>query len=363
MNSLAALALVASGSALTLYAMWRMLRRTTRQLEISSAYRDVALELGLSVDTRGLSLRGHLGERRLWLGEVMEGFGVDRHVVVRAILTFERPLGLGLELRTLTTAEAWLRRRPAVEMGTGNPALDKRVTARCDDPASMRALLTPEVVTALDALVARSPSVLVTDDELLLSLADSPDDAVALRGWVDALLRVADAIERARATIPAPHALDGLEGRWALFAAELGLVLEPAWPALVGLVDGRRLEVIARREHAGYAAMMMLHFRPHPELGLLVQPQRDPDGYWSVGQDIQVGDPVFDPTFVVKGWDPNAVCIRLGPEARGALLALHGRGAVVVDDRGILVRGLSLEVAEIRAAVDEASAAARAMGW
>lgn len=363
MNSLAAVVLLALGSGLTLVALWRILRRSSRQLEVAAAYRDVAMELGLAVDTRGLSIRGHLGERRLWLGEVLEGFGVDRHSVVRAILAFERPLGLGLEVRSLTRAESWLKRRPAVEMGTGQPALDKLVTARCDDPAALRALFTPDVAAALEALVARTPSVIVSDDELLVALDDSPDDAIALRSWVDGLVRLAEALERARAAIPVPAALEGLEARWAPLAAAYGMVVEPAWPALVGLVDGRRIEIVARREHAGYAAMLLLHFRPHPELGLLVQPQRDPDGYWSVGQDIQVGDSAFDPAFVVKGWDPNAVCNRLGPDARAALLALHARGAVVVDDRVILLRGLSLDVADVRAAVEEANMAARGMGW
>jgi hypothetical protein len=362
-NSLAALALIGVGSGLTLYALWSVVRRASRQIEVSGGYRDVALELGLSVDTRGLSIRGHLGERRLWVGEVMEGFGIDRHGVVRAILTFERPLGYGLELRSLTRSEAWFKRRPAVEIGTGHPALDKHLTARCDDPAALRALFTPEVATAMELLVQRAPSVALTDDEILVSLTEAPSDGVALRGWIDLLVSVAEALERARAAIPSPHALDGLEARWVAFATERGLAIEPAWPALIGMIDGRRVEVVARRELSGYAGTLLLHFRPHPELGLLVQPQRDPDGYWNVGQDIQVGDALFDPAFVVKGWDPTAVCNRLGPAARAALLALNARGPVVVDDRMIVLRGLSLDPAAIGPAMDEANAAARAMGW
>lgn len=350
------------GSALTLIAIWLMVRRAVHQLDTAETYREVAQQLGLVVDTRGVSLRGHLDERRIWIGEVLEGFGTERRTDVRGILSFERSLGMGLLIRSRTRSERWFRRH-SVELQTGDATLDARVMVQCDDPAALRLLLTPEVTVALLVLVERCPAMSLTDDEILVWLKDSPGAPDQLLALITAMARTAAALEAARRDIPAPHSLDGLVDRWRPLAEQLGMEIEPAWPAMIGTITGHRVDVVARREASGYAAMIAVHFGPHPELGLLIRPQVEPDGYWSVGQDIQVGDPAFDPRFVVKGWDPAAVCARLKPDARSALLALAERGPVVVDDRGVVCRGLSLDPADLREALTDALAAARGMGW
>jgi len=61
-----------------------------------------------------------------------------------------------------------------------------------------------------------------------------------------------------------------------------------------------------------------------------------------MGQDISIGEPVFDRAFVVKGYDPTAVRKRLEAPVRGALLALNGMGEVTLDDHRLLLRGVVL---------------------
>ena len=62
--------------------------------------------------------------------------------------------------------------------------------------------------------------------------------------------------------------------------------------------DGRAVTVTTWRGRDEYSATVEVCLRPGPELGLRIQPQNAPDGFWSVGQDIQFDDPVFDQAFV-----------------------------------------------------------------
>ena len=91
--------------------------------------------------------------------------------------------------------------------------------------------------------------------------------------------------------------------------------------------------------------------------------QEGPDGYWSVGQDIQVGAPDFDERFVLKGWDPAAVVEMLTPEVRERLLELSSLGELTVDDHHIQVRGLPLEASTLREVIELATSAAEGLGW
>ena len=73
MDALSSLLCLLTGTALPTGAAFLLVRRATRQLAVSETYGSVSRELGLDVDTRGLSLRGHLGEQRLWVGDVDRG--------------------------------------------------------------------------------------------------------------------------------------------------------------------------------------------------------------------------------------------------------------------------------------------------
>jgi hypothetical protein len=113
----------------------------------------------------------------------------------------------------------------------------------------------------------------------------------------------------------------------------------------------------------GYAATLTLWFRQHPELGFLLRPQVEPDGYWSVGQDIQIGDAVFDSAFVIKGYDPNTVRLKLSESARRAILALRAHGDLLVDDRALVLTGLPPDPTIVRNLLTDAVLVAKALGW
>lgn len=350
------------GIVLTLGAIYLIVRRGVVQLAVANTYRDVAQQRGLIVDTRGVSLRGYLDQRRIWLGEVMEGFGTERRLEYRGVLALERPLGLGFTARRRSLRERWFRSKRRVEYSSGDVSLDALLYVSGDDPGQVRALFSSELRENLRRLLPKY-DISITDEEVRVKLSDPLYDAVSLQALIDDLISLARAVDEARRAVPTPSSLEALIEPWRAVAKRLGLEFEPAFPAMTGWLDDRRLLVAVRREAGDYAAGLQLLFRPHRELGLLLRPQIEPDGYWNVGQDIQVHDAAFDQAFVVKGWDPRAVAAALNSEARQALLALHAQHHVVVDDRGLWLRGVPTDADALAKAIEQAGQVAKTLGW
>lgn len=363
MDSLLPLLCLATGSALPLAALFLVLRRGMRQLAVAHAYREVAQRLGLSADTRGVSLQGHLGDRRLWIGEVMVGHGPDRRMMTWGVVDLQRPLGLGMLLRRRGLSERLFRRSRAPETRLDDDELDRLIEVRGDEPERIRQLMVDDVRQALHALVGGWRDVVVTDQSVRVHLRQPEASGDRLQTLVDAMLRLAGALERAREEVAPPSHLDALRPEWEALASAHELAFEPWLPAASGQIDGRRVLLVPRRDAHGYTAELRLYFRDHPEMGFRLRPQTEPDGYWSVGQDIQVDDPVFDGAFVVKGWDPQRVRELLDAEVRGGLLQLAAAGSLEVDDRCLRVRNLPLRADELGPLVRVGLDVAERLGW
>lgn len=363
MDSLLPILCLAVGSALPLAALFLLLRRGMRQLAVANAYQEVAHRLGLSADTRGVSVQGHVDDRRLWIGEVMVGHGPDRQMVTWGVIDLERPLGLGLLLRRRGLSERLFSRSRAPEIDFGEPELGRLVEIRADEPSRVRRLLSADVRSALRDLLSRWPDVVVTDQSVRVHLRQPESSGERLQALVNAMLRLCLALEKARQQVPVPPHLEGLAEDWAPMLERFGLELEPWLPGASGEHEGRRIVLAPRREPEGYRVELRLAFQPHRESGLRVRPQVEPDGYWSVGQDIQVGDPPFDAAFVVKGWDPERIRALLGPSVRQGLVRLAASGTPELDDRGLRVRNLPLSAGDLEPIVATAIDIADGLGW
>lgn len=348
------------GCAIPLVALTAMLRRGWRQLAVATAYGDVARQLGLDVDTRGVSLQGHLGDQRLWVGEVLVGHGPDRRMVCWGVLDHERPLGLGLVLKRRGRFRRRARTLLAVDDLEG---WDRRLEIGGDDPALVRALLDPPVRRALAALASRWHNLVVTDTSVLVYLRQPPSRANDLRELVDAMQLLSAALSAARRAIEPPVPLRAALPAWQRAAERLGLEVEPAYPGIAGILDGRTIRVTPVRTDDGYAHELRVGFRDHNRTGLRVRRQTEPDGYWSVGQDIQTGDPPFDRAFVLKGWDPEAILELLSPPVREGLLALDAVSEIDVDDLRLYAGRVGATPEEIEPVVVQAVRVAEAMGW
>ncbi len=352
------------GIALPVSVVYAVFKRGKHQLDAAVAYRQVARNLGLEVDTRGVSVQGHVGERRLWVGEVLVGHGPDRSTAIWGVLDMTRSLALGLHVRPRGLSERVFRRGRGEGVELGDEAFDRKLEMHGDDPARVRALMgDPEVKAALTDLLERWPDVIVTDYAIRVHLNRPESTERRLQNLVDGMLRVASALESARSAVAVPKRLERVAREWGSLAEKLSLTHEPWLPAVVGERANRRLLLTTWRADSGYQADLRLYFRPHRDLGLRLRPQFEPDGYWSVGQDIQLGDEAFDTRFVVKGWDPRRIRDLLSPSTRAVLIEALESGHLQIDDTRLHLRDLPLDVDALETAIRRAEAVADALGW
>ena len=363
MDALSSIVCLLVGSSLPLLAIGLVFRRGVRQLQVATAYGDVARELGLDVDTRGVSLQGHLGEQRLWVGEVMVGHGPDRRMVCWGVLDLERPLGLGLLIRRRGLSERLFRRSRGVQVRTSDPALDRQVEISGDDPDLVHQLLDDPTREVLHAVLSRWRNLVVTDQSIRVYLSQPLARTVDLRDLVHGMRTLAAALSTSRRRIAPPAALAARSASWRALAVRLGIEFEDAFPGIAGALDGRTLRVTPVRTADGYAAELRLGFRAHRRTGLRLRPQVEPDGYWSVGQDIQLDDALFDAAFVVKGDDPEGTRELLSAQVREGLIALAALGRIDVDDLRLHIGALPAEPEDLEPVVVQAARTAEAMGW
>lgn len=364
MTAVWALLCVVIGALIPVGVGFLTVRRGFRQLAVAEAYHEVARGLGLPVDTRGVSLRGHLGEQRLWVGEVMVGYGVERRIRCWGVLDHERPLGLGFLLRPRGISERLWRRARAPAVPLLDPEFDRAVEVQGDDPDAIRRLLDGPVRQRLDAVLLRWGSVIVTDRSVRVHLPRPLSTAADLNELVADLRALSTAFVASRRELPPPARLESLVPVWQRIAKRYGLEVEAAFPAASGTLDGRRLFLWPMRSPEGYATELLLVFRPHRHIGLQLHPQLYAAGTEGpTAQDIEVGDEPFDAAFVVKGHDPGRVRDRLPPEARAELVALERAGSLEADDVRLHVSELPLDEDAIVTAIERALVAAAAMGW
>ncbi len=338
-------------------AMGFLLQTGLRPLAAASAYRSAAWRMGLEADTRGVNLRGHLEGRRLFVGLVVDARG-KRH---QAVLDLAFPLGMGLLVRRKGYRALRLRRRPTLAIGDAH--LDRRLEVRAFDLEGARALLGPSVRPALLKVLARWPHLEITDHWVRVKLRRAPSRERDLLALVESLAGLAVALEDARRSVaPGPQARAVGDG-WVPLAASLGLSVDPTLPALTGTVRGRLLSVHLVRMASGYAVDLSVQRLATLRLGLRVVPhdaERDDDE--PVGQDLLVGDTIFDRAFLVQGWDAARVIALLGPAVRPLLLALRQQGTTqLIDDHHVRAEGVSPEPAALATAIEAAVASAEAL--
>ncbi len=349
------------GVLLPVFALGFAASRGFRPMAAASAYRNVAWRLGLEADTRGTSMRGHLEDRRLFVGEVVDQEEDRRRLSLVAILDLATPLGLGLVMRK--RGRRRFRRSRAPSLPTGDRKLDELVELRAFEPERAAALFSGDVRDAVSRLLKLGIDLEITDLWVRVRLRRPPSSEAVLRSLVDALRQTVLALEGSRVAIGPSPALAERASVWTDLAERLGLTLLPAYPALAGTRDERPVRVCATRTDDGFSADVSLGFRPHTPTGLTIVGRVSTAAASVVGQDITAGDPAFDGAFVVQAWDPGAVRQKLDGDVRAALLTLIERGEVEVSDRALIVRGVAVDVDALDRCVRAAESLAAAIGW
>lgn len=154
---------------------------------------------------------------------------------------------------------------------------------------------------------------------------------------------------------------------WPALAAEVGLTFDPLRHTLSGTYRDVAV-LVALATDQGVPFTQLRAFFPRPlGLGLSLRRQGTVDSIVKFfgGQDIELGDAVFDAAFVVQGRPEDAVRRLLWePSARAQLVGILGRATrLVIGDRALDVRasGFQTSAATLRAMLDDATAAMRAM--
>ncbi|TVQ94470.1 MAG: hypothetical protein EA397_02030 [Deltaproteobacteria bacterium] len=326
------------GASLPLALIGMVFARGLRQLNAAGAYREVAHALGLEVDTRGVSIHGVLAARPLWVGEVMVGHGPARRTEVHGVIGLRRALGLGLDIQRRR------RGRRSAGLPLGHPELDRRLIAEASWAEGLQRLLDAGARAPLVRLMNHCPDVQIVDDQVRLLLRRAPSRPADLAAVVEHLELVAEALEGAREAVLPPAELEAWVEPWSELATTLDLGFVPNLPSLRGRLGDNLVEVSPELTDRGYRARVIVLFDPEETTGLLIEPQKAPDGYQFVGQDIQVEDPPFDDAFVIKGFDPEEVRGRLTDEVRRGLLELRGHGFLRLTDTHLRLSGVSGEV-------------------
>jgi hypothetical protein len=168
---------------------------------------------------------------------------------------------------------------------------------------------------------------------------------------LDGVTMIAERLKAARARLgPAPWEIDAANA-WTPFASRFTLKLDRDRLRVHGVLEACKVDV---RILGGAQPRTQLRVRfPNPlGIGLsLTQGRVSGLGKFFGVQDIELGDPAFDPVFVVKGGPEPVVRQVVHAQMRQELLAFANRGArvAVSDDRleawlpGILLQGRELD--------------------
>ena len=339
-----------------------LVRRVHRQTAAPAAYRAVARRLGLGVDTRGASVNGYLADqrRKLYIGEMMVGHGTDRSTQFRAVLSLTRPLGLGLSIQ-MRTGRQWFRGEHGHEIQTGHAAFDKHFKVNGDDDERIRALLTDDLRAQIEALGSTNANLLISDHHVRALLHRPLTESDALFALIGQLQQLADTLGQARSQVSPPARMDAQRTVLADLAMQRDLTFEPDWPAISGAINDWPMELCIRREPEGYRAEVTGWLKKPRDMGFRLRRQTEPDGYWSVGQDIQVNDPLFDDNFVIKGFSPLIICKWLNPVARERLSSAADLGDLVANDHFVRITRLALDAGTLREAIDKVAGCLRAL--
>lgn len=280
-------------------------------------------------------MRGRRGGMDVEVGVrvVVRGSGKNRnvHYYTYARAWFGRGLGMGLQVDPV----GWLGRVVGDLAGQrdvqiGDDALDRALRIRGVDPGHVRALLTtPYVAEALRAGAQSRFRPHVRDNELRFESSGRVLDAPALSFALDQAVDLARRILAAHEEIGPSDTVQAIEAAMREVAARRGLAYDERRRHLAGRVEGMHVEVDAQVR--GQHRWTQLTTRFDRPLGIRLRLTR-PGSLSALGklfgaQDIEVGDPVFDARFVVKGAPESAVRAVLTPDVCARLATLQEQSA------------------------------------
>jgi hypothetical protein len=337
-----------AGAAFTLFAIWLIVRRGIGQLAAAHTYRSVAEKLGLQPDTRGSSLHGFINGRRLWVGPQTRRTGPQRLV---ATVALAQPLGIGLVVQR---ESQWNHYKRFVSSLRAEPSTWKRpniLSVSSSFPQVANAILDESTKQILYEMASRWPGLRINDYAVRINLVNPIILQSTLHQLVLDLCHIANTLEKRRIISQPPPYAAALSSDWNRIAQPRNLRMEPNGPVIFGNL-GSAVIAIAPNAHGRSATINVVREMPN-DIGLLISDQRRADVENIAGQDILVGDGLFDDAFIIKGYDPDQIRTLLDLSTREAILRLKQISRVRIDDHALTLRNISVSTTVIDAAIDD----------
>lgn len=308
---------------------------------MASVLEAAAERLGLSYGTSGgvLALPFARGEID---GQKVRCTWSDRQTRVEALL--QPPLDLGLAIHSRGFVEL-----PSLSQGVllGDANWDAEVFATADDAARAAVLFAGD---------ARSAVLRVNATHASFEMTDKAIAAYALQFDVEALVqafqlvaRAGASVSAARKAVPVAAPIAAHAAALRSFAPDRPLKIEETPLHAHGDVGGAR--VIVRFVRIGRSdfdlEVRASALEPGQPIGLVVHRESMVDRVKTFlgGQDIETGDPAFDPAFLVRAGEAELALGALDDDVRALLLDLRARfETVALDDAALVLRGAAKKV-------------------
>lgn len=272
---------------------------------------------------------------------VITGSGKNRsktyYTYARVPLPNSLDLGISVQPRGMLGRAFDALTGGASDIQVGIPDLDPHYTIRGAEPPMVQRLLqVPYLAEALIALRGAVFKPQITDGTVVCERRGKSFSPSALGIALDSAVDVARRVVAAKAEIGPSSAEYAVDTTWRRVAENRGMILDLARTAMHGRLDGMHVEVDTRLERGQRVTEFTVRFDRPLGVGLQLTRQGGLSGIGKLFgmQDIEVGDPVFDARFVVKGSPEASVRTLLTPDVCRRLVDLQAHSSVleVADD-------------------------------
>ena len=212
------------------------------------------------------------------------------------------PLFLGLNITAKPVFELFAPRPPVV---TGNAFVDEKLRIAGYDHARVirfLALDTADGFGFIQHVAANKNDLCISDSRATHSVAGYELDRTKVRHGLDLATHVASVLAKRRSTFPSSPAEEAQRAEWQRFATEVGMRFDPARMTLFGQVDGAHIKIALETTSDEVRTSVNVRF-PRPVHVAFSVLRTDTPGLVQglFGQDIKVGDSVFDEQYVITG--------------------------------------------------------------
>jgi len=226
----------------------------------------------------------------------------------------------------------------------GDPEIDPYYTISAAEPEMVRRLFAvPYVAAALRAHREAPFRPQIYDTNVRVETRGKVLHAGALGRAIDGAVDLARRVLAGRGEIGVTPAEEAVAPSWRQVAQARGLTLDLENTRMHGRYEGMYIDVDTKLEKGERVTQFTVRYDRPLGVGLKLTRQGALTGLGKLlgMQDIEVGDPVFDARFVVKGTPEHAVRAMLTPEVRSRLVDLQGQASrlEVADDRLVAVVG------------------------